>query len=492
MYTDEEIVLCIDAFLRHGLAISPWLAGMRDDQRFDADVDCLLESAIMDFSAKYWTEEEKIKAFGTLPIPERIARTAVYEIATSTAYSLAFELAESIQVDENIVRLALDQMVKYVESYSFSYLVIAYSYVTSYENHQALFYYERIPENVFVKGCWHRPWVKYTLSDELIFGMHLGYYQLAIEDGTRYVELTPQGHEFLKNTKRMLENSGFLAHRIKQLQISHFNSHENYDDDANRIWPNVNLLRVSFINWARVSPGLRVLELGCADGVLAFDGGLAERIGKRGLLIGIDPSSAMIARAERRLHTQPFEWVHFHKARAEEMPFLDASFDLVVGIGVWHFLQVEEALREIFRVLKPGGTFASFHPTVTSFAEAPFFKEWFSPLLQLANARQEADPLNYLPVYEQVLQALEHAGFTSIQADRRLLENRFVEANLVIDHLILGVGWFQEELSLLPWRAREEMIERLRKRGVAVCAKYPESERIVNAQIQFVKCNRPK
>ena len=487
IYSNEEITFFLNEFLKYGLVVSPWLAGVRNDSRFDTSIYHLLDSAAIDISAKLWTDDVKIKVYDALPIPERIARTAVYEVSASTAVSLAHDLTGTNDVNEDLAYLALSKMNEYIENYGFGSLVIIYGYVTSYENHHAVAYYGRITEHDFVMGSLHRPWVDYSLSDELLFGLYLGNYQLVVIDEVRYVELTPTGYETMRNTEYLLAQSGYLAKRVIQLQISNFSFVDKYDENTRAIWPNANLLRTSFINWAHISPGMRVLELGCADGVLAFDGGLAERIGKKGLLVGIDPSPAMIARAEYKLSLQPMHWVRFYRTRAEDMPFLDQSFDAVIGIDVWHYLQFPNALQEVFRVLKPGGFFASFHPTGSSFSHISFFREWFEPLLKHVHARNLGDMLDYLPVFEQTQNQLEQIGFVEIASDRREMVNHFVSADLVIDHLILGVGWFQEELSLLPWKAREEMIAELRVRGASVCERYSDSERLLNVEVQFIR-----
>jgi ubiquinone/menaquinone biosynthesis C-methylase UbiE len=487
IYSNEEIKFFLNKFLKHGLVVSPWLAGVHSEGRFDTAIYHLLDSAAIDISAKLWTDDVKIKVYDALPIPERIAHTAVYEVSASTAVSLAYDLTGTNEVNENIAYLTVEKINEYIENYGFGSLVAIYGNIASYENHHAVAYYGRIAERDFVMGSLHRPWVDYALSDELLFGLYLGNYRLVVIDEIRYVELTPTGYETMRNTEHLLAQSGYLAKKMIQLQISNFNFLDKYDENAMAICPNVNLLRTSFINWAHIAPGMRVLELGCADGVLAFDGGLAERIGKKGLLVGIDSSPAMIARAEDKLSLQPMNWVRFYRTRAEDMPFLDQSFDAVIGIDVWKHLQFPDALQEIFRVLKPGGFFASFHPTGSAFSNIRFFREWFEPLLQQAHARNQEDMLDYLPAFEQAHRQLEQIGFAEIVSDRRELANHFVSADLVIDHLILGVGWFQEELSLLPWKAREEMIAELRVRGASVCKRYSDSERLINVNIQFIR-----
>ena len=94
-------------------------------------------------------------------------------------------------------------------------------------------------------------------------------------------------------------------------------------------------------------PAARSLEIGCGEGFL-----LAAR--KGGEKFAIDLSSQAIRKARSRAQA------HFSLALAERLPFPNGYFDLVTSVGVMeHFLDTGEALREIRRVLKPGGHYVS-------------------------------------------------------------------------------------------------------------------------------------
>jgi SAM-dependent methyltransferase len=104
---------------------------------------------------------------------------------------------------------------------------------------------------------------------------------------------------------------------------------------------------------ARVGPGQRVLDVACGTGVLACTA--AERVGARGSVVGLDANPQMLAVA-RRKPARNIEWVD---GRAESLPFADASFDVVVSqFGFMFFDDHVQALREMMRVLRPGGRLA--------------------------------------------------------------------------------------------------------------------------------------
>jgi SAM-dependent methyltransferase len=101
-------------------------------------------------------------------------------------------------------------------------------------------------------------------------------------------------------------------------------------------------------------PYPRALELGCGTGFFLLNlrqAGVLEE----GHVTDISP--AMVAAAERNAAALGFT-VHGRVADAERLPYGDGGFDLVIGHAVLHHIpDVEQALREVLRVLRPGGRF---------------------------------------------------------------------------------------------------------------------------------------
>ena len=107
----------------------------------------------------------------------------------------------------------------------------------------------------------------------------------------------------------------------------------------------------------RLSAGMAVLEVGCGIGDDALR--MAERVAPGGKVVGVDASARMIAEARDRAAAHPH--LELHRADACQLPFPDASFARCrVDRTLQHIRHPEQALREIARVLKPGGLLLAY------------------------------------------------------------------------------------------------------------------------------------
>jgi SAM-dependent methyltransferase len=103
---------------------------------------------------------------------------------------------------------------------------------------------------------------------------------------------------------------------------------------------------------AQIRSGQRVLDVACGTGILARE--VSARVGRTGRVAGIDASPGMLAVAGRL--APAVEW---RKEKAESLSFADRSFDAVVSqFGLMFFADRIRALREMLRVLVPGGRLA--------------------------------------------------------------------------------------------------------------------------------------
>jgi demethylmenaquinone methyltransferase / 2-methoxy-6-polyprenyl-1,4-benzoquinol methylase len=163
-----------------------------------------------------------------------------------------------------------------------------------------------------------------------------------------------------------------------------------------------------------VWPGDRVLDACCGTGDLAVE---AERRGGR--VVGLDFSERMLERARKK--SGAIEWV---RGDALALPFEDGTFDAAtVGFGVRNLADLESGLRELARVLRPGGKLAVLEITRPRGLLKPFFQLWFDVLVPLAGrVLPGGKAYTYLPASvrrfpgpDDLSTLLERAGFEGVR-----------------------------------------------------------------------------
>ena len=169
-------------------------------------------------------------------------------------------------------------------------------------------------------------------------------------------------------------------------------------------------LAVSEVVW----PGDRVLDACCGTGDLAVE---AERRGGR--VVGLDFSEKMLERARKK--SGAIEWV---QGDALDLPFADGEFDAAtVGFGVRNLADLEAGLRELARVLKPGGKLAVLEITRPRGILKPFFRLWFDGVVPvLGRVLPGGEAYTYLPASvrrfpgpDDLTSLLENAGLGDVR-----------------------------------------------------------------------------
>ena len=118
------------------------------------------------------------------------------------------------------------------------------------------------------------------------------------------------------------------------------------------------------LRWARrvkmlsrhLRPGMSVLELGCGTGYFTRELACS---GANIVAVDVSPDLLEIAKANSSAPN-----VRYEIQNAYELSYPDAVFDSVVGSSVLHHLEIQEAIREIYRVLKPSGTIYFTEPNM--------------------------------------------------------------------------------------------------------------------------------
>jgi demethylmenaquinone methyltransferase/2-methoxy-6-polyprenyl-1,4-benzoquinol methylase len=170
--------------------------------------------------------------------------------------------------------------------------------------------------------------------------------------------------------------------------------------------------------------GNNVLDVctGTGDWALA----LSKEVGSEGTVKGLDFSKNMLSVAEHKKQLQHAENVEFIHGDAMSLPFEEGSFDRVsIGFGLRNVPDYLTVLKEIYRVLKPGGTLTCLEtsqPTLAGYKQLYFF--YFQKIMPLlgkwfANKYDEYAWLNEstqnFPSKEALVTLFEEAGFTEVR-----------------------------------------------------------------------------
>ncbi|GAB1481845.1 bifunctional 3-demethylubiquinone 3-O-methyltransferase/2-octaprenyl-6-hydroxy phenol methylase [Treponema sp.] len=180
--------------------------------------------------------------------------------------------------------------------------------------------------------------------------------------------------------------------------------------------------------------GMKVLDIGCGGGFLT------EEIAKFGMdAYGIDPSGPSLAAARRHAEAMNLD-VEYLEGFGERLPFADASFDMVFCLDVLEHVQDYRAIvKEVSRVLKPGGLFffETINKTLLSFCIVILFMQEF-PLTRLIP--QGVHDWKYFIRPKKLKSSLKENGFVlrniqGILPGLNLLYNLFLVRRKVMDKI---------------------------------------------------------
>lgn len=172
-----------------------------------------------------------------------------------------------------------------------------------------------------------------------------------------------------------------------------------------------------------VQPGKKALDVCCgtADWTIA----LADKIGPTGEVVGLDFSKNMLKVGEEKIKNLHLEQVQLVHGNAMELPFPDHTFDYVtIGFGLRNVPDYLQVLKEMNRVLKPGGIgvcLETSQPTMFGYRQLFFFYfRFIMPLFGklFAKSYNEYAWLNEsardFPGMKELAKMFESAGFKKV------------------------------------------------------------------------------
>jgi SAM-dependent methyltransferase len=223
------------------------------------------------------------------------------------------------------------------------------------------------------------------------------------------------------------------------------------------------------IKKAGVCEGSQVLDIACGTGVLARDALLC--VGTSGRVVGVDPAPGMIG-AAKELECN-INWV---LGSAEALTFGDEAFDCVMSqFGMMFFQDREAAVREMFRVLRPGGKLAI--AVWNSVEENRAYGDIIAVLQeQVGTSAADALRLPYsLGNHGEVTSLLEISGFSNINVETKLETARFPSSRHMVEAELRG--W----LPLFDIHLEESKIKEVLAESDRTLSKY----RVASGEAEF-------
>jgi len=173
-----------------------------------------------------------------------------------------------------------------------------------------------------------------------------------------------------------------------------------------------------------VQPGSTALDVCCGTGDWTV--ALAQAVGPNGKVVGLDFSRNMLKIGEQKVANLRLQNVELIHGNAMELPFGDDSFDYVtIGFGLRNVPDYMQVLREMYRVVKPGGKVVCLEtsqPTMIGFRQIYYFYfQFIMPILGklFAKSYKEYSWLQEsakdFPGREELAEMFRQVGFENIQ-----------------------------------------------------------------------------
>ena len=194
------------------------------------------------------------------------------------------------------------------------------------------------------------------------------------------------------------------------------------------------------------------LDVGCGAGFPLIE--LAERLGPAAHVHGIDPWKAGLGRAADKVRNRATPNVTLHEGSASQMPFADATFDLIVSnLGVNNFEDREGAIRECRRVARDGGVIA-----LTTNLQG-HMRELYDIFEDVLAEPEHRDALRahveHRATIPAVRELLEHGGFAVTRVVERTGTMRFASGTALLEHHFIKLGFLDAWKGVVAGRERE-------------------------------------
>jgi ubiquinone/menaquinone biosynthesis C-methylase UbiE len=232
---------------------------------------------------------------------------------------------------------------------------------------------------------------------------------------------------------------------------------------------------ICLLNQVPMYKGMEVLDIGCGTGFPMVE--LAMRLGKESRVTGLDPETTFLDRAQEKIHAWNLTNAKVVQGVAEQLPFPDACFDLVVSNnGLNNVRDLPKSLGEIKRVCKRGAELLFTMNSPDSMLE---FYNILEEVLRDLDC-SERIPMMYQhirekrPSMEYMLACLENANISvdSVKHDSFIM--RYTDGDTFLSHGFIRLAFLPPWQQVIGEEQLMQVMGELKKRINLYAANYGE------------------
>jgi len=211
--------------------------------------------------------------------------------------------------------------------------------------------------------------------------------------------------------------------------------------------------------------GIKVLDIGLGLGFPSIE--IAMRLGNSSKVYGLDPWKAGIERAKQKMRMFGLSNIELIEGLAEQMPFVDRLFDLIVSNnGINNVQNIEKTIEECNRVAKAGARFIFAFNTDQTFIE---FYNVYRQVLNENNLGKYNDKISEhiyskrKPVSE-IENYLKYSGFKIDSIHEDIFYYRFSDGTAMLNHAVIKYAFMESWKNIIPVDYQEKIFKQIENR----------------------------